>query len=145
MTSSPRRIASALAASVAIAVLAGCQVPREAQFPDVQKWVEERTGKQVRWKQGTEEDKAVEKAVAAIGATLGVLPLRSFKVRFKNERTDRLILATESGTVVCIRERSRPYPLYHMFPESRPIIPEFEPETPEAPVPGVEPEAPAVE
>ncbi len=76
------------------------------------------------------------------GVTLGVLPVRNFNIRFKNERTDRLIMATETGTVVCIRERGRDYPLYHMFPEARPIIPEFAPETPEPPAPQLDPAAP---
>ena len=66
------------------------------------------------------------------GASRGVLPLQRFTNRVHNERTDRLIVASPSGLVVCIHERGREYPIYHEFPELRPILPEFAPEAPEA-------------
>ena len=57
------------------------------------------------------------------GAPVGALPLRKFKVRLTNDRTDRLFLATESGLVVSIRDQSREFPLFHKYPERRPIVP----------------------
>lgn len=59
------------------------------------------------------------------GAALGTLPLRQFQHRISNDRTDRLYLATDSGLVVCLRERGREFPIYYRYPEQRPIIPEF--------------------
>ena len=62
------------------------------------------------------------------GSIVGGLPLRGFSVRVANDRTDRLYLATQTGLVVCLREADQSLPLFHMFPESRPILPEFAPE-----------------
>jgi outer membrane protein assembly factor BamB len=76
------------------------------------------------------------------GAPLGVLPLRDFPIRFANARTDRLYLATTSGLVIALREQQLQFPLYHLFPEHRPILPEFAPEAAEPPpadAPPVEP------
>ena len=62
------------------------------------------------------------------GGLVGALPLRQFTVRLENDRTDRLYMATQSGLVTCIREKGSGFPLYHMFPDRRPILPEFAPE-----------------
>ena len=64
------------------------------------------------------------------GAIVGALPLRHFPIHFRNELTDRLYLATEAGTVVCIREKGMEFPTYHLYPDRQPIIPEFAPEEP---------------
>ncbi|HUG90120.1 MAG TPA: PQQ-binding-like beta-propeller repeat protein [Planctomycetaceae bacterium] len=64
----------------------------------------------------------------ADGAPLGVLPLRDLSLRFSNDRTDRLFLSTPSGLVVALREAGLDFPVYHLFPERRPILPEFAPE-----------------
>jgi outer membrane protein assembly factor BamB len=56
------------------------------------------------------------------GAPLGALPLRHFKMRLTNDRTDRLFLATESGLVISIRDLNREFPLFHKYPERRPIV-----------------------
>ncbi|NQV25381.1 MAG: PQQ-like beta-propeller repeat protein [Rhodopirellula sp.] len=66
------------------------------------------------------------------GAPIGSLPLKDFSVRYGNELTDRLYVATESGLVVCIREQDKEFPTYHMFPERQPILPEFASDNPEA-------------
>ena len=73
------------------------------------------------------------------GAILGVLPLRGYKVRLHNDRTDRCYLATPDGVVVCLREKGQEFPLYHMFPDRRPLLPEFAPEEAEAPEPESDP------
>lgn len=62
------------------------------------------------------------------GAVLGALPLRNFSQRLSNDRTDRLYLATQNGLVVCLRQRGAEFPTYHMYPERRPILPDFAPE-----------------
>ncbi len=62
------------------------------------------------------------------GSLLGNLPLRRFTHRLSNDRTDRLFLATDSGLVVCLHEKGLDYPLYHKYPENRPILPGFAPE-----------------
>ena len=61
----------------------------------------------------------------ADGSIVGRLPLSAFGVRVSNGRTDRLFLATKSGRFISLRQKNRPFPLYHKFPERRPIIPEF--------------------
>jgi outer membrane protein assembly factor BamB len=59
------------------------------------------------------------------GNILGTLPLRNFSMHLPNDRTDRLYLATPKGLVICIREENADFPMYHMHPERRPILPEF--------------------
>ena len=59
------------------------------------------------------------------GAQIGSLPLKDFSVRYGNELTDRIYIATETGLVVCIREQNKEFPSYHMYPERQPILPEF--------------------
>ena len=61
----------------------------------------------------------------ASGAVLGVMPLSEYPVRVQNERTDRIYLSTPNGLVVCLREQGAEIPIYHRFPERRPILPEF--------------------
>lgn len=62
------------------------------------------------------------------GGLIGALPLRQFSVRLENDRTDRLYMSTQSGLLVCIREKGREFPIYHMYPDRQPILPEFAPE-----------------
>lgn len=59
------------------------------------------------------------------GGTVGALPLRHFSIRVANERTDRVIMATSSGLVIMLHESEQEFPTYYMFPEERPIFPEF--------------------
>lgn len=64
------------------------------------------------------------------GAIVGTLPVRDLSVRMGNDRTDRLYLASTDGLVVCIREEGRDFPLYHKYPDRRPILPELTPDEP---------------
>ena len=64
------------------------------------------------------------------GAVVAALPLRKFRIRLANARTDRIIIATQSGLVACIREKGQEFPIYHMHPERRPLQPEFAPNPP---------------
>ncbi|QDU37821.1 Outer membrane protein assembly factor BamB precursor [Maioricimonas rarisocia] len=66
------------------------------------------------------------------GRVIGALQNRHLSIRLSNERTDRIFLASPSGLVVAMRERGRSFPQYHMFPERRPILPEFAPDAPPA-------------
>lgn len=62
------------------------------------------------------------------GKLLGQLRMSAFSVRINNDRTDRIYLATPGGTVVALREMTSEFPLYHLYPERRPILPSFTPE-----------------
>ena len=75
----------------------------------------------------------------ADGAPLGVLPLREYSLRVGNDRTDRLFLCTPSGLVVALREQGLQFPMYHLFPQHRPILPEFAPADEQPPAAGAEP------
>ncbi len=59
------------------------------------------------------------------GALLGTLPMLGFPIRVANERTDRMYLCSTSGLVTCLREEGAELPIYHRFPERRPILPLF--------------------
>jgi outer membrane protein assembly factor BamB len=62
------------------------------------------------------------------GRQVGAFALRGFPVRISNDRTDRMLFASEKGLVLCLRERDRDYPLFHKQPEKRPVEPEIAPE-----------------
>jgi outer membrane protein assembly factor BamB len=66
------------------------------------------------------------------GAPIGSLKLKDFPIRYGNELTDRIYMATKSGLIVCIREQNKEFPTYHMFPERQPILPEFASDEPVA-------------
>ena len=70
------------------------------------------------------------------GLRVGQLHLNNYQIKLKNERTDRLFMATQSGRVVCIRELGRRFPLYHKFPDRKPLLPEFAEEGNEPPPDG---------
>lgn len=70
------------------------------------------------------------------GATLGMIPLCNYDVHLANDRTDRILLATSTGLVICLREIGRPFPLYHKHPDRQPVLPEV---TPEAEAQGEQP------
>jgi outer membrane protein assembly factor BamB len=59
------------------------------------------------------------------GEVLGVMEFRRFPVRISNDRTDRILMANPGGTVISIREVGSDYPIYHLNPERRPILPEL--------------------
>jgi len=62
------------------------------------------------------------------GQITGTINVRNFEMHAANDRTDRIFLASRDGVVVAIREVGSEYPLYHLYPERRPILPEFAPE-----------------
>ena len=62
------------------------------------------------------------------GEQLGRFPLGSLKRHLANDRSDRIYLATETGLVVCLREREREFAHFHKHPERQPILPDITPE-----------------
>ena len=54
------------AASLALLLLTGCRVPREAGFPDVKRLLADRGVGRVHWRQGTEEDAVVDRVVQSL-------------------------------------------------------------------------------
>jgi outer membrane protein assembly factor BamB len=73
------------------------------------------------------------------GAIVGALPMRNFTKRYENDRTDRIYMATQGGMILALRERGREFPIFHMFPDRRPLLPEF---APDEPAEGTEPATP---
>jgi outer membrane protein assembly factor BamB len=61
----------------------------------------------------------------ATGSTLGSFDVTDFRHRLKNERTDRIYLATDAGLVVCLRQRDLAYPLFLQPEDNELIMPEF--------------------
>ena len=77
------------------------------------------------------------------GAMLGALPLQQFTIRYANDQTDRLYMATSEGLIIALREREREEPIFYKYPERQPILPEFESD--EEPAEGEAVEGEAVE
>lgn len=73
------------------------------------------------------------------GAVNAAVNLRRYTQRIANELTDRLYLATDAGTIVCLRQSGRRFPTYHRHPERRPLMPEFAPEEGASEPPAAEP------
>ena len=73
------------------------------------------------------------------GRRVGAVSLPRFPLRDTNDRTDRVVVASESGIVICLRETGRVFPAFHRYPDRRPLTPEF------APVDGTPPADPAAE
>lgn len=65
----------------------------------------------------------------ADGAVLGSIPALGLPIRISNDRTDRIFMASDSGIVTCLREHGAELPIYHRYPERRPILPLFGSET----------------
>ena len=69
------------------------------------------------------------------GRVMGNIPAVTYSHHVANDRTDRLFLARPDGLLVMIREQGSTFPVYHQFPDRRPILPElFDPAT--TPLPG---------
>lgn len=62
------------------------------------------------------------------GRMVGRIPASYFDRHAVNDRSDRIYLANSRGQVLAIRESGRNYPLYHRYPERRPILPVIAPE-----------------
>jgi len=80
------------------------------------------------------------------GRRIGIINMRNFPIHASNDRTDRIFLTSTDGTVIALREIGSDYPLYHLYPERRPILPEFTPEEgAEKPAAGAEDQSSAVD
>lgn len=62
------------------------------------------------------------------GSVLAALPLHQFSIPLANDRSDRIFLATSTGVVLALHDRSINDPKFYKFPERQPILPEFAPE-----------------
>ncbi len=62
------------------------------------------------------------------GRMVGRIPASFYERHVVNDRSDRIYLANSRGQVMALRESGRNYPLYHRYPERRPILPEIAPE-----------------
>lgn len=62
------------------------------------------------------------------GETQATFPLRNFPIRISNARTDRIYASTKDGLVICLRETDLNMPIFHLFPDRKPILPEFAPD-----------------
>jgi outer membrane protein assembly factor BamB len=71
----------------------------------------------------------------ATGESEGEFPLERFIRHVTNVRSDRIFLATERGLIMCLHERGRDFPRFHLHPERQPILPEFAPEGSDAETP----------
>lgn len=65
---------------------------------------------------------------AESGRLIGRLPASYYQVHAVNNRSDRIYLSTTRGQILALRETGRNYPLFHRYPERRPILPEIAPE-----------------
>lgn len=63
------------------------------------------------------------------GAILSVVPLRKYKIKLMNERTDRIFCSSESGLIMCLRQKDLPFPVRFKHKDQYPILPELAPET----------------
>ncbi len=57
------------------------------------------------------------------GSIIGSIPLRGYTNRVQNDRTDRIVLSTQDGLVISLREQSSEFPAFHLYPERQPIMP----------------------
>ncbi|WP_437230902.1 PQQ-binding-like beta-propeller repeat protein [Planctomicrobium sp. SH661] len=64
----------------------------------------------------------------ATGKLIGSMNMRNYPIHAANDRTDRIYLSSPGGTVIALREIGSDYPVYHLHPERRPILPELAPE-----------------
>ncbi|WP_339912125.1 PQQ-binding-like beta-propeller repeat protein [Symmachiella dynata] len=72
------------------------------------------------------------------GAKVGGVPLGPATVHMTNDFTDRIYVATSSGTIVCLRETPRDLPHFHKNPEEQPLMPQFAPANAQAAAPAAE-------
>lgn len=73
------------------------------------------------------------KLSAKNGQLVTTLPLNGYRFHVSNNRTDRIFMATSTGLVLSMREANRAFPIYHRYPERRPLLPTFAPDVPVEP------------
>ncbi len=62
------------------------------------------------------------------GEKVGGISLGPASIHLTNKFTDRVYVATPTGTIVCLRETQRDLPLYHKNADQQPLMPQFAPE-----------------
>ena len=70
------------------------------------------------------------------GRPVGSALLNGYPVRLANALTDRVVVATPAGVVLCLKPSGGGFPVYHANPERRPVEPVFA--DPNAPAPGAD-------
>lgn len=65
------------------------------------------------------------------GGKVRGFPLGQATIQLTNQFTDRIYIATPTGTIACLRETPRDLPLHHRNPENQPLMPQFAPDNPE--------------
>ena len=76
----------------------------------------------------SDHDGRLVKVSRETGTITATLPLRDFTIRFINDRTDRIYLATESGLILALRQNGEEFPVFHKFPDRLPILPLIAPD-----------------
>ncbi|QDU50944.1 outer membrane protein assembly factor BamB family protein [Gimesia panareensis] len=66
------------------------------------------------------------------GALLSAVPLRKFQVKLMNDLTDRIFCASESGVILCLKQKDLPFPIRFKHQDRYPILPEVAPEPADA-------------
>ncbi|MFH5804742.1 PQQ-binding-like beta-propeller repeat protein [Alienimonas sp. DA493] len=81
----------------------------------------------------------------ATGRRIGSVRMDRFPVRMQNSLTDRVIVSTKTGIVLCLKAAGSGFPVYYAHPERRPVEPSFADDAPaeEAPTDAPAEEAPA--
>ena len=77
----------------------------------------------------------------ATGRPLGAALLNDYDVRASNDRTDRVLVATRGGVVLCLKAAGAGFPVYYKRPDSRPVEPSFADPGAPAPPAGDDPAA----
>lgn len=67
------------------------------------------------------------------GRELAILRIRDYPTRVVNVRTDRIYIAGPGGTVIALHELGIDYPIFHLYPDRRPILPVITPDEPMEP------------
>lgn len=55
---------------------------------------------------------------------VGSLQLNEYRIHLSNAQTDRILVSTANGRVVCLAEQGSDFATYHQSPESQPVMPE---------------------
>ena len=62
------------------------------------------------------------------GAVLSAVPLRKYQVKLMNEQTDRIFCSSESGIILCLKQKDLPFPIRFKNQDKYPILPDIAPE-----------------
>lgn len=66
------------------------------------------------------------------GAVLSAVPLRKYQVKLMNDLNDRIFCASESGVILCLKQKDLPFPIRFKHQDRYPILPQIAPEPADA-------------